>query len=132
MKNRNHKNPSRRVPNKDRHFTVNFIRNEIEKGMQIPFNEFLQNYPEIERYNRVLYFVTTTNKAACEAVMVPVEAGTRYKDTLESAGKLVSSVDDFTCPYTGYEARFISTNPQVFDELRKSDSNQLNLFDDEV
>ena len=132
MENSTHNNPpSRNVPSKDRQFTVDLIRKEIEKGLRIPFYEFVKKYREIQRYYCALYFVTTTNKAACEAVEVTPENGTRYKRILESEGKLVSSIDDFHCPYTGRESKLLSTNPQVFDELRESNSNQLSLFDDE-
>ena len=132
MLNSKHHNPNRKFQNKDREFTTEYIRKEIEKRLVISFSNFLIEYTEINRYYWALYFVSTTNKAACEAVSVPVENGTRYKKTWEAKGKLVSSVDEYTCPYTGHTAHLLSTNPKAFDELRKSDSNQLNLFDDEA
>jgi len=131
MLNNSHHNPHRKLHYKDREFIAEFIRKEIENRLGISFNDFLIEYSEIGRYYWALHFVSTTNKAVCEAISVPVENGTRYKKTLEENGKLVTSIDEFTCPYTGHLAHLISTNPKAFDELRKSNSNQLNLFDDE-
>ena len=131
LSNRHH-NPNRKVHYKDREFTAEYIRKEIEKGLDISFINFLSEYPEIYRYYWALHFVSTTNKAACEAASIPVENGTRYKKTWEGKGKLTASIDEFTCPYTGHSARFLSINPKDFDKLRRSNSNQLNLFDDEI
>lgn len=116
---------------KDRQTVLQFIRNQIEKSTGLTIHQLLIEYPEIRRYKLALEFITTSNKAVCEAMFIPVEAGTRYKADLESIGLLVSSKDKFQCPYTGEMVQFLSTNTLEFDRLRKTNDTQLKLFKDE-
>ena len=109
--------------------TILLIRNEIIKKSNLHF-EVILRLIELKRYYLGLQYITTSNNAICQALKIPVEAGTRYKAELESNNHLVASVDKFICPYTGENVQFLSTNPAEFDRLIKSDTNQLNLFED--
>ena len=116
---------------KDRAFTLQFIRTQVENGTGKPLSQLIKEYSELRRYKLALWYVTTTNKAVCEAMYVPVEAGTKYKRRLEKTGQLVSSIDEFRCPYTGDLAHLVSTNPKEFERLQKSSDTQLKMFDNE-
>lgn len=113
---------------KDKANLLQFIRKQVVKGTGKPLETLLLEYSELRRYHLALQYVTTTNKAVCCAMFVPVEAGTRYKAALEKNGYLVSSIDEFNCPVTGDKAHLLSTNPSEFERLRKSRFNQLTLF----
>jgi hypothetical protein len=116
---------------KDKAFTLKFIRSQIEKSTGIPYLQIVNEYAELRRYRLALSFVTTTNKAICEAMHIPVEAGTKYKRRLERVGLLVTSIDEFRCPYTGDLAHILSTNPEEFERLQKSKVKQLRIFENE-
>jgi hypothetical protein len=117
---------------KDRAFTLQFIRTQVEKGTGKPLSQLKKQYSNIKRYKLALFYVTTTNKAVCEAMNVPVEAGTRYKDALEKSGMLVASIEKFICPYTKEKGvQFLSTNPDEFEKLKKSNNTQLNIWEGE-
>ncbi|MGD9930247.1 MAG: hypothetical protein AB7U05_09515 [Mangrovibacterium sp.] len=116
---------------KDRQNGLQFIRNEVEKETGKTISQLIIEYSETKRYDLALKLITTSNKAVCEAMFIPVEAGTRYKAEFENSGLLVSSKDKFQCPYTGEMVHFLSTNPLEFDRLRKTNDTQLNLFSDE-
>jgi len=113
---------------KDKENLLQYIRKQIVKGSGESLETLLLEYSEISRYNLALKFVTTTNKAVCSAMFIPVEAGTRYKAALEKNGNLASSIDVFNCPVTGDKAHLLSTNPTEFERLRKSKVKQLKLF----
>jgi hypothetical protein len=112
-----------------RNLVLKYIRTEIVKASGKSFETILK-IPEIQRYQLGLYHVTTSNKAICEALTIPTEAGCRYKAELEKNTYLVTSVDDFQCPFTKEYVKFLSTNPLEFERLTKSNSNQLKMFDD--
>ncbi|MFV5695161.1 hypothetical protein ACM55G_06940 [Flavobacterium sp. LB3P122] len=114
------------MKNKD---AVSSIRKEIIKSSSLAFETILK-LPELKRYYLGLKYVTTSNNAICKAISIPIEAGTRYKADLENNYYLVASSDKFQCDYTGEYVQFLSTNPAEFERLKKSDINQLNLFDD--
>lgn len=116
---------------KDGAFTLQFIRTQVENGTGKPLSQLIKEYSALRRYKLALWYVTTTNKAVCEAMYVPVEAGTKYKRRLEKMGQLVSSTDEFRCPYTGDLAHLVSTNPKEFERLQKSRFKQLKMFDNE-
>ena len=105
------------------------IRKEIINKSNLDF-EVILRLIERKRYYLGLQYITTSNNAICKALNIPIEAGTRYKAELESNNHLVASIDKFICPYTGENVQFLSTNPEEFDRLIKSSSNQLNLFHD--
>lgn len=111
------------------HFVTESIVNAIEKGSGLRFSEFKERYNEEQLFYQGLRYVTTTKKAYCEAVGIPVEAGCRYKRKLEKWERLVQSFDKVVCPYTKHFAHLISTNPNEFERLCKSNTNQLNLFE---
>lgn len=112
-------------------FTLQFIRKQIENGSGKPLSQVIKEYSELRRYKLALWYVTTTNKAVCEAMCIPVEAGTKYKRRLEKIGHLVSSIDQFRCPYTGDLAHLLSTNPKEFERLQESRFKQLKMFNNE-
>ena len=105
------------------------IRKEIVNNSNLDF-EVISRLIELKRYYLGLQHITTSNNAICQALEIPVEAGTRYKVELERNNYLVASVDKFQCDYTGEYVQFLSTNPAKFARLIKSDPNQLNLFED--
>jgi hypothetical protein len=113
--------------NQRRNDLLKFIRKEVVKQSKTGFKTIL-SYPEIKRYHLGLKYITTSNKAICEALNIPVEAGTRYKAELEENQNLVASIDKFQCPYTKEYVQFLSTNPLEFERITKSKINQLNMF----
>ena len=114
---------------KDKNLTLQFIVKQVEKGTGLSFSELKKHYSEEHLFNIALQHVTTTKKALCTALNIPVEAGCRYKRTLEKEGYLVQSIDEVYCPFTKHPAHLISTNPKEFERLRKSNTNQLSLFE---
>jgi hypothetical protein len=115
--------------NKDKNLTLQYIVKQVEKGTGLSFSELKKQYLEEYLFTLALQYVTTTKKALCTALDIPVEAGCRYKRALEKKGNLVQSIDDVICPYTKHPAHLISTNPIEFERLLKSNTNQLNLFE---
>jgi hypothetical protein len=113
--------------NQRRNDLLKFIRKEIIKQSNTDFKTIL-NYPEIKRYYFGLKYITTSNKTICEALHIPVEAGTRYKAELEENQTLVASIDKFQCPYTKEYVQFLSTNSLEFERLSTSKNNQLKLL----
>lgn len=114
---------------KDKDFVRQFITQLIEKSTGKRITELKTEFSEDKLFFECLRYVTTTNKAICEAVEIPIEAGCRYKRRFEKNGLLVESADTYVCPYTKHKANLISTNPAEFDRLRKSkNDNQLTLF----
>jgi len=126
----NHCNPSISLnATKDKQFLVTSIRQTLEKALNKSFFQLKKENTEDRLYYLGLRYVTTTNKAICEALNIPVEAGTRYKRSLEKAGLLVRSIDESNCPYTLYKSHLLSTNPKEFVKLQTTNSKQLNLFE---
>ena len=116
---------------KDKHLILIYIRSQIEKATDKSLVELKNMYSEEGLFFEVLRYITTTKKAICEAFQIPVEAACRYKRHFEDLGLLVESADDFRCPFTGAEAKLLSTNPKEFEWLKKSKTdNQLKMFDD--
>lgn len=123
------KNSFQSKQSKDKHLILKFIIKEIEKGTGSTISELKQQYAEDKLFQIGLQYVTTTKKAFCSALNIPVEAGCRYKRTLEKEGKLVQSIDEVFCPFTMHLAHEISTNPKEFERLLKSTTNQTKLFE---
>jgi len=113
--------------NQRRNDFLKSIRRELIKQSNTDFVTILK-FPEIKRYYFGLKYITTSNKTICEALNIPVEAGTRYKAELEDNHNLVTSIDKFQCPYTKEYVQFLSTNPLEFERLLKSKTNQLKMF----
>lgn len=114
---------------KDKYLALQFIVKQVEKGTGLSFSELKKQYSEEQLFYLALKHVTTTKKALCTALNIPVEAGCRYKRTLEKEGNLVQSIDEVICPFTTHPAHLISTNPKEFERLLKSNTNQLDLFE---
>ncbi|WP_313516749.1 hypothetical protein [Sphingobacterium sp.] len=126
----NHSNPSLYLDaTKNKQILIASIRQTVETGLNKTFSQLRIENSEDYLYYLGLWFVTTTNKAICQALNIPVEAGTRYKRTLEKAGLLVHSNEKYICPYTLHKSHLLSTNPKEFTKLLKSTSKQLNLFE---
>lgn len=124
----NHKNNPHKRQGQDKKIALQFIVKEVERGTGLSLSELKEKYSEELLFNLGLKHVTTTKKAFCTAFKIPIEAGCRYKRTLEKDGYLIQSIDKFLCPFTGHYANLISTNPKEFDKLLKTSNNQLNLF----
>jgi hypothetical protein len=105
------------------------IVNIIEQNTGQSLHELKELYPEDQLFQLGLQYVTTTKKAYCTALHIPVEAGCRYKRRLEKDGLLVSSIFQVICPFTKHAAHLITTDPMEFDRLLKSNLKQLNLFE---
>lgn len=111
---------------KDKVLVLNYIISQVEKGTGLTLLELKQQYKEEHLFYIGLKHVTTTKKAFCKAMDIPVEAGCRYKRKLEKIGHLVQSINKVVCPYTKDYAHEISTNPDEFVGLLET--NQLTLF----
>jgi hypothetical protein len=107
---------------------INFIIKKVETGTGQSLVDLKKQYSEDKLFYLGLKYITTTKKAFCTALQIPVEAGCRYKRKLEKQGCLVQSANEFVCPFTKHPAHIISTNPNEFERLLKSNSKQLNLF----
>ncbi|TCO07031.1 hypothetical protein EV194_11030 [Natronoflexus pectinivorans] len=114
---------------KDKQLILRFIVKQVEKGTGFSLLELKKQYSEEHLFAIALKHVTTTKKTLCTALNIPIEAGCRYKRTLEKNGNLVQSIDEVICPFTKHPAHLISTNPNEFKRLLKSNTNQLNLFE---
>jgi hypothetical protein len=113
---------------KDKNFNLQSIIKDVERGTNLSISELKRNYSEDKLFAIALKHVTTTKKAICTAFNIPIEAGCRYKRTLEKDGNLIQSIDEVICPYTKHPAHLISTNPEEFERLLKSNNNQTKLF----
>jgi len=102
------------------------IKHEVLKVEDLTLKEFKEKYSEKEQFYKGLHHVTTTKKAICLALELGIDNSCWYKRQLEKEGKLVESIENFFCPITGYKAKKLSTNPERFDLLKKT--NQLKLF----
>jgi hypothetical protein len=114
---------------KDMNLNLKFIIIQVEKGTGLSLYALKRNYSEDKLFAIALKHVTTTKKALCTALNIPIEAGCRYKRTLEKDGNLVQSIDEVICPVTKHPAHLISTNPKEFERLLKSNNNQTKLFE---
>ena len=113
----------------DKNLILKCIINDVKKGTGLSISKLKKQYSEEQLFYVALKHVTTTKKALCTALNIPIEAGCRYKRHHEKNGYLVQSIDEVTCPFTKYPAHLISTNPKEFKRLKKSNTNQLNFFE---
>jgi hypothetical protein len=123
------KNSLHKRQSEDKQLLLKYIKSRIEKGTGLSISELIEQHSEEQLFRIALYHITTTKKAICTALNIPIEAGCRYKRTLEKEGKLIQSVNKIHCPFTDYLAHLLSTNPKEFERLLKSNTNQLNLFE---
>lgn len=113
-------------PDNDLKSLIDHLRKQIENGSRKSIQALIEENSEDRLFYLGAYYVTTTKKALCEAIRVPVEAACRHKRKFEKEGKLKQSEADVICPVTKHPARLISTNPNEFDKL--DNSNQLKIF----
>lgn len=113
---------------KDKKLTLQYIVEQVEKGTGLSVSELKKQYSEEHLFSHALKHVTTTKKALCTALNIPIEAACRYKRTLERKGRLVQSTETVICPLTKHPAHLISTNSKEFVRLLKSNTNKLNSF----
>ncbi|NDV15577.1 hypothetical protein GO009_06015 [Muricauda sp. TY007] len=111
---------------KDRQLFISFLRKRIESGTGSSIESLREENSEERLFYLGAYYVTTTKKALCEALDIPIEAACRYKRAREKDGVLKQSEEDVICPVTRHPARLISTNPKEFKKLHNS--NQLKIF----
>ncbi len=102
------------------------IQHQVLKAEGLTLKEFKEKYPEEEQFLKGLHHVTTTKKAICKALKIGIDNACRYKRSLEIKGKLVESTENFFCAITDHKAKKLTTNPDRFDLLLKT--NQLKLF----
>jgi hypothetical protein len=114
---------------KDKRLMLKYIIKQVEKGTGLSISDLKEQYSEEYLFAISLKHFTTTKKALCTALNIPIEAGCRYKRTLEKNGTLVQSVDEVICPFTKHPAHLISTSPKEFERLLKSTTNQIKLFE---
>lgn len=110
----------------DKKLILNYLRNLVESKEGLQLNQLHKKYSEDLLFYKALQHVTTTKKAICKALNINIDNACRYKREFEKCGRLVQSAEERTCPFTGYPAHFISTNPKEFEELQKT--NQLKFF----
>lgn len=121
-------NPTRNGYGKNKQLIVKYIINRVEKGTGKTVSELKQHYNEEHLFYEALKHVTTTKKALCKALNINIDNACRYKRSFEKNGILAQSVKEIVCPYTGFLAHEISTNPSEFERLRQDDNNQLTIF----
>lgn len=102
---------------KDKQIILNTIIKEVEKGTGLSLKELWLKYNEELMFYVGLYHITTTKKALCSALKIPIEAGCRYKRKYEENGQLVQSLNEVICPFTKHPAHKLSTNPKEFSGL---------------
>jgi len=100
---------------------------EVSSGMS--FIEIVESFSEIQRFQFALKHLTTTSSvvSAIFGSYVKQKNSCRYKSFLEENCQLVASTEEVICPYTGFKARLLTTNPLEFEKLKST--NQLRLFD---
>jgi hypothetical protein len=113
---------------KDKENILNIIKSQVEKGSEKSLSELKTEYAEDKLFYLALSYITTTKKALCTALGIPVEAGCRYKRSLEKNGYLAQSTDVYYCPFTKHLAHLLSTNPNEFERLQKPKVIQLKMF----
>jgi hypothetical protein len=107
----------------NRQIHLNWVVKKIEIGTGYSISELKRKYTQENLFFIAAKQVTTTKKSLCKALEVEAENCCRHKRKFELKGLLVESVEDYTCNYTGHQAKLISTNPNKFNRLLMS--NQL-------
>lgn len=113
---------------KNKALLSNAIVQTIEKNTGTSLLQLKNELCEADLFELGLKYVTTTKKAYCTALGIPIEAGCRYKRQLEKSGVLVQSINKVVCPCTNHYAYVLTTNPNEFRRLRASYNRQLDLF----
>ena len=105
-------NAKRLRMSKDKQLLLQIIIKTIEKSTDLSFQQLKERYSQESLYRLGLYYFPTTNKAICEALNIPVEAGTRRKRSLEKRGLLKKSNVQMMCPFTKHFAFHLTTDPK--------------------
>lgn len=113
---------------KDKVSILKYTRKRVEKGTKMSLKQLKSKFSEEQLFYVALQFVTTTKKALCKALDINIDNACRYKRSCEKSGLLVQSADEIHCPFTGFKAHLISTNPNEFEKLLESNFIQLKLF----
>ncbi len=113
------------LKDKDKKLVLKNIRQKVEKGTGLTLKQLWTAYNEEQLFYVGLQHVTTTKKAFCAALNIPVEAGCRYKRHFEDREQLVQSTKEIVCPFTKHLAHEISTNPNEFDRLKDDPQTRL-------
>ena len=104
---------------KDKTILINHIVKTVEQKTGLSLLELKRIKTQKQLYKIGLFYFTTTNKTICEALIIPVEAGTRRKRDLQKERRLIASLKKGICPFTGHRAKFLSTNPNNYNDLLK-------------
>lgn len=118
----------KRTYSEDTNLKLKYILKTVEFGEKKSILQLKQELDEARLYFIGLKYVSTSNKAICEALSIPVEAGCRYKRKYEKSNLLVSSAFMICCPCTKHFVHCLSTDSSKFDELLTRNDNQLSLF----
>jgi hypothetical protein len=125
MSNKHEKKPAfQKEQGKGKQFIIQFLRKEIEAKTGLSITELKNKYTQEHLFYEALKYVTTTKKALCEALLLPVEGSCRYKRKKEKIG-LLKEVKKVNCPLTGHEAWTLTTDEKLFPQHPK----QGNLFE---
>ena len=114
------------VKSKNKEKTIKYIVKQVEKGTGHTIKELKHKYSDKKLFFEALKHVTTTKKALCKSLNLEIDNACRDKRDFEKKGVLIQSVDRFSCPYSTEKAHLLTTNPEEFEKLTKS--NQLKLF----
>lgn len=111
---------------KDNHSYLIYLRKKVERGTNKTLSELKEFHSEESLFHEALKHVTTTKKAICKALDIGIDNACWYKRELEKNGLLVQSIDEVPCQYTKRMAHNLTTDPNKFEDIRKT--NQLKLF----
>ena len=115
---------------KSKEFILDQIRRSIEYGSGFSIDKLKDEYAEDSFFYESLKHITTTKKALCQAVGIPVEAACRYKRLYEKCG-LLWQVKHVYCPFTRHMAWTLTTDPDKAPKHNDTSSNgfiQTRLF----
>lgn len=108
--------PKKKYKGKDTELFLDHIIREIEAGTGQSLSELQKKLPEDVLFYVGLVQVTTTKKAICTALDIPVEGACWYKRRYEKDGK-IKEVFHGICPITGFRAAFLSANQSLINSL---------------
>jgi hypothetical protein len=102
---------------------LNWVTRKVILGTGYTIPELKQLYSEESLFFVALKYVSTTKKSLCKALDLNIDNCCRYKRTLEKKGLLIESVENYVCRFSSCEAKILSTNPNKFEDLLRT--NQL-------
>lgn len=101
------------------------IIDKVEKGTGTTLPDLKKEYSDQRLFIEALKHVTTTSRALCEALKIHSPSACRYKRWNDNY-ILRESKTQVQCPWSGYKAKLLSTDPNEFEGLDNND--QLSLF----